>query len=170
MPKLALGMKPAEQSPYSHPSQNNDRDFSTPQMERRNRCKWRDKPDPAQQVPGDAAPLTHSLALDRHQTDVPGFHGKGLATRPEPAEIDAKHHKEKGLEQEPSLIHRVAHLAQVRVYVASVDHWPVFNAVYATWAGAARPARAVVPTGPLHHGFLVEVEAVGLLAPEADRP
>lgn len=64
----------------------------------------------------------------------------------------------------------VAHLAQVRVYVASVDHWPVFNAVYAIWAGAARPARAVVPTGPLHHGFLVEVEAVGLQAPEPDRP
>jgi len=64
----------------------------------------------------------------------------------------------------------VAHLAQVRVYVASVDHWPAFNAVYAIWAAAARPARAVVPTGPLHHGFLVEVEAVGLLAPEADRP
>ena len=64
----------------------------------------------------------------------------------------------------------VARLAQVRVYVASVDHWPAFNAVYAIWAGAARPARAVVPTGPLHHGFLVEVEAVGLQAPEPDRP
>lgn len=53
-------------------------------------------------------------------------------------------------------------LVQVRVYVASVDHWPAFNAVYAEWAGAARPARAVVPTGPLHHGLLVEVEAVAL--------
>lgn len=58
----------------------------------------------------------------------------------------------------------VERLVQVRVYLASVDHWPAFNAVYAEWAGAARPARAVVPTGPLHHGLLVEVEAVALAA------
>jgi reactive intermediate/imine deaminase len=56
----------------------------------------------------------------------------------------------------------VDRLVQVRVYVASVEHWPAFNAVYAEWAGSARPARAVVPTGPLHHGLLVEVEAVAL--------
>ncbi len=53
-------------------------------------------------------------------------------------------------------------LVQVRVYVASVEHWPAFNVVYAEWAGSSRPARAVVPTGPLHHGLLVEVEAVAL--------
>jgi len=56
----------------------------------------------------------------------------------------------------------VDRLVQVRVYLASVDHWPAFNALYAEWAGPARPARAVVPTGPLHHGLLVEVEAVAL--------
>lgn len=56
----------------------------------------------------------------------------------------------------------IQRLVQVRVYVASVDHWPAFNAVYAEWAGESRPARAVVPTGPLHHGLLVEVEAVAL--------
>ncbi|MBP0620630.1 RidA family protein [Cupriavidus consociatus] len=53
-------------------------------------------------------------------------------------------------------------LVQVRVYVDSIDNWPAFNAIYAAWAGAARPARAVVPTGPLHFGLKVEVEAVAL--------
>ncbi|MCD0505098.1 RidA family protein [Bordetella petrii] len=57
----------------------------------------------------------------------------------------------------------VERLVQVRVYVDSVDNWPAFNTVYAAWAGAARPARAVVPTGPLHYGFKVEVEAVAML-------
>ncbi|WP_395685347.1 RidA family protein [Caenimonas koreensis] len=57
----------------------------------------------------------------------------------------------------------VAQLVQVRVYVASLDDWPAFNAVYALWAAEARPARAVVPTGPLHFGFRVEVEAVGVV-------
>ncbi|MES2635607.1 MAG: RidA family protein [Pseudomonadota bacterium] len=54
-------------------------------------------------------------------------------------------------------------LVQVRVYVDSLDNWPAFNAVYAGWAGSAKPSRAVVPTGPLHYGFKVEVEAVGVL-------
>lgn len=53
-------------------------------------------------------------------------------------------------------------LVQVRVYIDSVEHWPAFNAVYAEWAGTARPARAIVPTGPLHHGFKVEVEVVAI--------
>lgn len=58
----------------------------------------------------------------------------------------------------------VDRLVQVRVYVDSLDHWPAFNALYAAWAGNARPARAVVPTGALHFGLKVEVEAVGLAA------
>ena len=51
-------------------------------------------------------------------------------------------------------------LLQVRVYVDAIENWPAFNDVYAAWAGAARPSRAVVPVGPLHHGLKVEVEAV----------
>lgn len=56
----------------------------------------------------------------------------------------------------------IADLVQVRVYLDSVDNWPAFNAVYAQWAGDAKPARAVVPSGPLHFGLKVEVEAVAL--------
>ena len=57
----------------------------------------------------------------------------------------------------------VDQLVQVRVYVDSIDNWPAFNQVYARWAGGARPSRAVVPTGPLHFGLKVEVEAVAVL-------
>ena len=53
-------------------------------------------------------------------------------------------------------------LLQVRVYVTDIADWPEFNAIYAQWAGAARPARAVVPVPQLHYGFKIEVEAVGL--------
>lgn len=59
----------------------------------------------------------------------------------------------------------VDRLVQVRVYVDNLDHWPEFNRLYAEWAGGSRPSRAVVPTGALHHGFKVEVEAVGLVGP-----
>jgi len=53
-------------------------------------------------------------------------------------------------------------LVQVRVYLDAIENWPAFNAIYAEWAGDARPSRAIVPTGPLHFGFKVEVEAVAL--------
>ena len=56
----------------------------------------------------------------------------------------------------------VAQLAQVRVYVTDIDNWPAFNTIYAQWAGASRPARAVVPVSQLHFGFLIEVEAVAV--------
>ncbi len=53
-------------------------------------------------------------------------------------------------------------LLQVRVYVTDIADWPEFNTLYAQWAGAARPARAVVPVPQLHYGFKIEVEAVAL--------
>lgn len=58
----------------------------------------------------------------------------------------------------------IERLVQVRVYLDSLDNWPAFNAVYASWIGSVRPSRAVVPAGPLHYGLRLEIEAVGLIA------
>lgn len=49
---------------------------------------------------------------------------------------------------------------KVNVYIVGVEHWPAFNRVYAEMFGDARPARAVVPVPELHHGYLVEVDAI----------
>jgi len=46
------------------------------------------------------------------------------------------------------------------VYVSDIGLWDRVNAVYAAFFGRHRPARAVVPTKELHHGFLVEIEAI----------
>lgn len=54
-------------------------------------------------------------------------------------------------------------LVQVRVYVTDMQHWPLFNALYAQWLGDHRPARAVAGVGQLHYGLAVEVEAMALL-------
>jgi len=51
-------------------------------------------------------------------------------------------------------------LLQVRVYLDDINNWPEFNSIYAVWAGESMPARAVVPTGPLHFGLKIEIEAV----------
>lgn len=56
----------------------------------------------------------------------------------------------------------IGKLLQVRVYLDDIANWPAFDGIYAQWAGPSRPARAVVPTGPLHFGFKVEVEAMAL--------
>jgi reactive intermediate/imine deaminase len=55
------------------------------------------------------------------------------------------------------------HVVKVTAYLTSEDHWAAFNGVYAAFFGDHRPARAVVPVGPLHFGFLVEVEAVAFV-------
>ena len=57
----------------------------------------------------------------------------------------------------------VDRLVQIRVYVDDLANWPEFDKVYAEWAGSSRPSRAVVPTGPLHYGLKVEVEATGVV-------
>jgi 2-iminobutanoate/2-iminopropanoate deaminase len=54
-------------------------------------------------------------------------------------------------------------LVQVRVYITDIALWPEFNALYASWIGAHRPARAVVPVPQLHFGLKIEIEAVALV-------
>lgn len=53
-----------------------------------------------------------------------------------------------------------ADLVKVTVYVVGVKHWPQFDALYGAALGDHRPARAVVPVPELHHGYLIEIEAV----------
>jgi len=55
-------------------------------------------------------------------------------------------------------------LVRVTAYIVGVEYWPRFNAVYATRLGEARPARTVVPVPELHYGYLVEIDAIALLA------
>ncbi len=54
-------------------------------------------------------------------------------------------------------------LLSVTVYVADLSLWPRVNAAYAGVLGSHRPARAVVPVQELHHGYLVEIQAVAAL-------
>lgn len=49
------------------------------------------------------------------------------------------------------------------VYISDIELWGQVNAVYAQFFGEHRPARAVIPVGNLHHGFLIEIEAIAAL-------
>jgi len=58
----------------------------------------------------------------------------------------------------------VANILKVTAYIVGVEHWPRFNAIYGEMMGEARPARTVVPVPELHHGYLIEIDAVALRA------
>ena len=49
---------------------------------------------------------------------------------------------------------------KVNISVAGIELWEAVNKVYARVLGENRPARAVIPCGELHYGFLIEIEAV----------
>jgi 2-iminobutanoate/2-iminopropanoate deaminase len=54
------------------------------------------------------------------------------------------------------------HLVKVTAYIVGIANWPRFNAVYASLLQDAYPARSVVPVPELHHGYLVEVDAIAV--------
>jgi len=63
-----------------------------------------------------------------------------------------------------------AELGQVlktTVYLSDIADWDELDEVYGAFFGAVRPARSVVPTGPLHFGFRIEIEAIALATKES---
>ena len=54
----------------------------------------------------------------------------------------------------------VDRVLKTTVYISDIELWGRVNEVYAEFFGSHRPARAVVPTRDLHHGLLVEIEAI----------
>ena len=55
-------------------------------------------------------------------------------------------------------------LVSVTIYVSDISLWSRVNAKYAEILGPHRPARAVVPTLPLHHGALIEISAIAAVS------
>lgn len=58
---------------------------------------------------------------------------------------------------------QAGNLVRVTAYIVGVENWPRFNAIYAKLLPDARPARTVVPVTQLHHGYLVEVDAIAIV-------
>ena len=50
-----------------------------------------------------------------------------------------------------------------RVYISDIALWDTVNKIYAEFFGTHKPARVIVPTRALHHGALIEIEAVAEL-------
>jgi len=63
------------------------------------------------------------------------------------------------LEAAGSALDRVV---KVTIYAESVSNWDKVNEIYQSYFGDHRPARVFVPTGKLHHGFQIEIDAVAI--------
>jgi 2-iminobutanoate/2-iminopropanoate deaminase len=57
----------------------------------------------------------------------------------------------------------ISRVLKMTVYVADINLWSAVNAVYTKFMGEHRPARAVIPTGELHYGFLIEIDAIAAI-------
>lgn len=52
---------------------------------------------------------------------------------------------------------------RVTIYVSDIAVWDEVDDAYKAFFGAHKPARSVVPTRDLHHGFQVEIEATAAI-------
>ncbi|QDK83523.1 RidA family protein [Spirosoma sp. KCTC 42546] len=52
---------------------------------------------------------------------------------------------------------------KVTVYVSDISAWGTVNQLYTQFFGDHRPARSVVPVGPLHYGLSIELEAIATI-------
>jgi 2-iminobutanoate/2-iminopropanoate deaminase len=57
----------------------------------------------------------------------------------------------------------IDNVIKTTVYISDIQLWDRVNHVYSRFFGEHRPARAVVPTKDLHHGFNIEIEAIASL-------
>jgi 2-iminobutanoate/2-iminopropanoate deaminase len=53
-------------------------------------------------------------------------------------------------------------IARTTIYTTDVKHWEEVNRVYADFFGPVLPARSIITVAGLHHGCLVEIEAVAI--------
>lgn len=54
-------------------------------------------------------------------------------------------------------------ILKTTVYISDISLWPSVNEVYKKFFGSFKPSRSVVPTGELHYGVLVEIEAIAAI-------
>ncbi len=56
----------------------------------------------------------------------------------------------------------VNRLVSVQIFIPEISAWGAINGVYSAALGGHKPARTVIPCGPLHYGALIEINATAL--------
>jgi 2-iminobutanoate/2-iminopropanoate deaminase len=54
------------------------------------------------------------------------------------------------------------HVVKSTVYISDIALWGTVNTIYSSYFSDHRPARAIVPTRDLHHGYQIEMEVIAV--------
>ena len=54
----------------------------------------------------------------------------------------------------------LAEIVKATIYIPDISYWPEVNRIYAAIMGDHKPARAVIPCGPLHYDAMLEMEVI----------
>lgn len=65
------------------------------------------------------------------------------------------------LEDNNSSLHDVI---KVNIYISNSEYWNDVNMVYKKFFKDHKPARAIIPSGKLHKGYLVELDAIAKMS------
>lgn len=84
----------------------------------------------------------------------------GAHTATEPFEVQAQQAIDNLLEVAKAAGANTSNIVKVNVYIVGIKYWPAFNQLYAGIMGDHKPARAIIPVPELHHGYLIEIDAV----------
>lgn len=53
-------------------------------------------------------------------------------------------------------------VVKTTVFITDISLWDAVNKVYVNFFGDHKPARSIIPTRDLHHGFKIEIEAIAI--------
>lgn len=116
-----------------------------------------------------AQPLGHYVQATEHNGIV--YVSGQLAVRPDGTHTVGASFEEQSRQALSSLLSIVraaggspGSVLKVTAYIVGVENWPELNRIYGEFFGEARPARSVVPVPALHHGYLIELDAVAVVA------
>lgn len=118
-------------------------------------------------VPAPAGHYSHAIAWKDlvFASGQLGARGDGTHTADQPFETQARQALNNVLAVLAEAGCGPDRVLRVTAYIVGVENWPAFNRIYAEAFGSAKPARTVVPVGELHHGYLVEIDAIGVRNP-----
>ncbi len=49
---------------------------------------------------------------------------------------------------------------KLNIFISNIEHWPAVNERCKTFFGDHKPARAIITSGPLHYGCLIEIDCI----------
>jgi 2-iminobutanoate/2-iminopropanoate deaminase len=57
----------------------------------------------------------------------------------------------------------LSQVVKVTIYISDINLWGRVNEIYSQYFGNHKPARVIVPTRELHHGYQIEIEAIAAI-------